>query len=867
MLPFERTRLWKSTLAEQPGEDEFREQRERLRNAFLRFRERAAVLAAEIARDLPEFTVHDVSHLDALWETGDLIAGEAFEINPVEAFILGGAFLVHDLGLGLAAYPGGLAELKQDVSWQDTVIALKTAELGRVPSAEELADVSPEMEREAKEQVLRNLHARRAEQLPRISWRDREGDAEYHLIEDVDLRNTYAPLIGRLGHSHWWPVANLNAQFGQKLGAPPGSPRDWTVDPLPLACLVRTADAAHIYGERAPGFLRAVRKPGDGSQLHWVFQEKVQQPHLETDRLVYASAHGFPAEDAEAWWLGFDLLRLADDELREVDSLLTDSGRQRFVAKGVRGAEDAMRLALFIRCDGWVPVDARIQVTDVAGLVQKLGGETLYGERSSGLIPVRELIQNACDAVRARRVCEARPEDWGDVTIRFGEDRAGPWMEVEDNGIGMSERVLTGPLLDFGTTYWGSLLMQHELPGLLAKGFESTGKYGIGFFSVFMLGDHVCVTTRRFDQGQQATRALEFEQGLASRPLLRRVDHRPSVRDGGTCVRVWLRKDPRENAQSIVSGGIFSPGFTVALAQMCAAIDVNLYLAEPNTAPVCVVRANDWLVVEPARLLARLNCLDYDDLTAYEKAGLREIGRYLRPLSGADGRPVGRAALPGLRRMTHGRWAADGVVYAGGLAVRPTNLPGMILGKTSRAARDLGVALVEPGSLARWATEQRELVEARAAERSDQRATLAAEVGAFGGDVGNLPIAYAGRRYRSTRALAAWFHKKHRMVLLERRAFDYADGKISLSDDVVLMQRQPYAPGQVFSTLQQRDWRSLVEDALAEAWSLSPAEVIGCRSDPLAYFMTHRRLPRFAVGKAGNKPVRLVATLYRRPRK
>ena len=50
-------------------------ERERLRVAFARLREHSATIASEIARDLPDFTVHDISHLDALWHTADLILG------------------------------------------------------------------------------------------------------------------------------------------------------------------------------------------------------------------------------------------------------------------------------------------------------------------------------------------------------------------------------------------------------------------------------------------------------------------------------------------------------------------------------------------------------------------------------------------------------------------------------------------------------------------------------------------------------------------------------------------------------------------------------------------------------------------------
>jgi hypothetical protein len=74
--------------------DPHAEPRKRLLDALLQMRERAKMLAGEIHRDLPDFTVHDITHLDALWEMADLIAGPDYPLNPLEAFALGAVFLL-----------------------------------------------------------------------------------------------------------------------------------------------------------------------------------------------------------------------------------------------------------------------------------------------------------------------------------------------------------------------------------------------------------------------------------------------------------------------------------------------------------------------------------------------------------------------------------------------------------------------------------------------------------------------------------------------------------------------------------------------------------------------------------------------------
>jgi hypothetical protein len=126
--------------------DPHAEPRKRLLDALLQMRERAKMLAGEIHRDLPDYTVHDITHLDALWEMADLIAGPDYPLNPLEAFALGAVFLLHDLGLGLAAWPGGLAELKKGPGWQDALAASVRKHFGRFATREELTSPPPEIE-------------------------------------------------------------------------------------------------------------------------------------------------------------------------------------------------------------------------------------------------------------------------------------------------------------------------------------------------------------------------------------------------------------------------------------------------------------------------------------------------------------------------------------------------------------------------------------------------------------------------------------------------------------------------------------------------------------------------------------------------
>jgi len=59
--------------------------------------------------------------MDSLWEVASLLAA-GVPIDPLEAFVFGGAVLLHDLANCVAAFQGGLADLRGP-EWNDIVHA------------------------------------------------------------------------------------------------------------------------------------------------------------------------------------------------------------------------------------------------------------------------------------------------------------------------------------------------------------------------------------------------------------------------------------------------------------------------------------------------------------------------------------------------------------------------------------------------------------------------------------------------------------------------------------------------------------------------------------------------------------------------
>ena len=191
----------------------------------------------------------------------------------------------------------------------------------------------------------------------------------------------------------------------------------------------------------------------------------------------------------------------------------------------------------------------------------------MYGEENLLLVALRELIQNARDAIYARSSIDNKFRD-GAIIVRYNEDVGKRWIEVEDNGIGMSLNCIKHKLLDFGNSYWKSSLAKEENPGLCSNGFQSIGKFGIGFYSVFMVAKSVEVITKRYDKGAKEANKIEFPIGLTLSPILSETKLSSSL---STIVKFELKGDIFFKFHSI------RIDLKKALQLLVAGLDANVY--------------------------------------------------------------------------------------------------------------------------------------------------------------------------------------------------------------------------------------------------------------------------------------------------
>lgn len=670
---FENTSLWKSSLGIQ-GDQKI----ERLRASYITFRENMKGLLDEVRKDFPNLTDHSIEHVDNLWRIASLITGDDYSLNPLEGFVLGCSFLVHDSVLSYKAF-GGKDALRGTIEWKDNYQDIVGTEYD-----------TEEGKKRIDFKVIRQLHAKNCGEILFRQFMSLEGK-DYYLLVDDEMRVHYGQLIGEVASSHHWEVEQLS-ELPTQVNGLAIFPVDWTINPRKLACILRCADAAAIDSGRAPDYLFRLLRLNGVSRDHWVAQNRlgVALDVNDSTRLVVTSTHDFEEKDFSAWNVAYDAVKVVEAELNKCQGVLSE--QEQFQVKSVAGAKSRKSLAAFIKTRGWMPSDVSVHISDVAHLIMTLGGKELYGKDDLQLIVLRELIQNARDAILARRLLEGEEMFSGRINVKVSQVGDDVVLSVTDNGVGMSLETISNSLLNFGTSFWHEDSVCVEFPGLKQSGFKSVGQFGIGFFSAFMIAKSVTLETRKYTEGLKDTHMVKFPAGLTLAPIFAKCDSRSTAYS--TVVSLTLAEEYKkwpieyEAKRNKMNSTNFKVPFSAMLSTLVAGLDVDVYYEEFEEKAKLIHHRIDAADLDKKAWLRSLALSDYQndkDLDAYIDANYNRLSYVYDD----HGRVAGLAAI-GTRFLPYDD-------FLGG-----TTVGGLMTGLHSRSGEHwIGVLEKAPGGAKR----------------------------------------------------------------------------------------------------------------------------------------------------------------------
>ena len=152
---------------------------------------------------------------------------------------------------------------------------------------------------------------------------------------------------------------------------------------------------------------------------------------------------------------------------------------------------------------------------------------------------LREILSNASDAIdKYKYLSLTQPEKYPlrNHLIRIVVNKEERYIEVKDNGIGMNKEELETNLGTIAKSGSKEFLAQHK-EELKDKDANIIGQFGVGFYSAFMVGKRIEVTTKK--EGESAYR---FSSDGVEMYEIEDIDSS----EVGTSVRVYLKDDEED---------------------------------------------------------------------------------------------------------------------------------------------------------------------------------------------------------------------------------------------------------------------------------------------------------------------------------
>lgn len=480
----------------------------------------------------PEYTDHGKDHVQAVWSAAfGLIPPDAKgndgPFTADDACILALAVLLHDIAmhLHLEGFKRLIAEGApwcldgEDVDapcwsqmWRDYLIEAGrwdgdriTKVLGDGVTVVPRIDLSQndlsKSERMLVGEFLRRHHPRLAHEIARHGFPDAKGAKP--ILDGVDRH--YANLAGLIARSHGMALRDCLDRLRRA-----GRHREFKgIHALYLMALLRVADYVQLQADRAPAdTLRQFHMASRVSRLEWKTHAAILDIRESDD--AEALIIEIEPEDVHALLRAKEWVEGLQEELDKSWAALGEiyGTRQPLCLLGLR-----FRRVHALVTEGlpFHPVHARFRLAGSDTIKLLIG--PLYGHRPA--VGIRELMQNAVDAVRERQLVEQENGNLGwageaefdvEIRIELDEEDQPVAVVVRDIGMGMTADIVLNYFLTAGATFRRSDAWRdrfEEKPG--ADGTPGrvkvlrAGRFGVGALAAFLIGDEIEVTTRHRD--------------------------------------------------------------------------------------------------------------------------------------------------------------------------------------------------------------------------------------------------------------------------------------------------------------------------------------------------------------------------------
>ncbi len=557
---------------------------------ILHIKRSVADILSQIGRNgiFDEYTRHDVSHIDAMLTMLDWLIPETTKaiMQPADWLTIVLAIYFHDMGMLVTKDEFAARSESGFGSFRDEHLFAGDQGTDYRSKVNQLHE--DERERFLYQEFVRSKHGQRVrywitgESQPSLGVSDA-------VVAEVDrllasLKPNYRRDLGFICESHDLDELDNFDKFD--LSRPYGNTPQETVNMHFAAIVLRSADLLHITGDRTPPVSFRLINPSDPvSQQEWAKQSAVScvrsKVALDEDGQPDATAprdtievHAF-FEQPDGFFGLTSYLSYATKQLRRNCDVLQAGAKRSGVPYLLpwRAIDDS-----HIEANGFLKQSYEFTL-DNARILDLLTGHTLYNETD---VVLRELVQNALDAVRLQYMADCRENSdapMGTVSILW--DSRERSLTVRDNGTGMTQQMIERHLLKVGASRYQDQDFKKEFPA-----FSSISRFGIGILSVFMIADEVEILTCHPNDEKARRLTLRSVHG---KYLVRLLDkekdtNAKALQPHGTQVRIRVRASSKPmDALATARRWVAVPGCAVTL-QIDGQTPISVGYSSPRAA-------------------------------------------------------------------------------------------------------------------------------------------------------------------------------------------------------------------------------------------------------------------------------------------
>lgn len=448
-------------------------------------------LLTQIPVTFRQYTVHDIRHCrNVIARMGDIVPPETLKkLNALEITFLLLSALLHDVGMVVTDH-----EKAETLGSESFRRFRAEGHADRNKAVEEAREAGNEPRARAIEDALlaeyyRRLHPERVQKFLDRHLAGRLRHQEIDFAED----------LARLCESHAWGVEESNdARRPKKAVAQLET--DLLIDGVRvnlqyLAGILRLADILDFDRSRTPlAVFQHVDFSEPKSWAEWNKHLQVKGREITpmqvrfdipcTQPIFYVAVHEF--------------LDWIDEELRQCRYLIESQPRATADRYKLLLPHVVDRRRVRMENPSYIAGAFRFQL-EYENILTLLMDKSLYPDPSLFL---RELLQNALDACRRREAIMEERHPKNIYTPRIvvwdrSNDPNDPRVVFQDNGVGMSQRIVEHYFLRVGRSYYRSPEFDAERRRLreCGKELDACSQFGIGILSCFLAGDRFDVET------------------------------------------------------------------------------------------------------------------------------------------------------------------------------------------------------------------------------------------------------------------------------------------------------------------------------------------------------------------------------------